>query len=77
MLVWIRLALAPWGIQWPVYTALIFTCAGIPVAIINRNEQGQWLGWWIGIAMVALAGGLVWALAAWTKARSYANSSTA
>lgn len=68
MLVWIRLALAPWWIQWPVYTALIFTTAGIPVAIINRNEQGQWLGWWIGIAMVALVVGLVWALAARSRA---------
>ncbi len=68
MLVWIRLALAPWWIQWLVYSALIFTTAGIPVAIINHNEQGQWLGWWIGIAVVALVVGLVWALAAWTKA---------
>ncbi|WP_237161201.1 hypothetical protein [Mycobacteroides salmoniphilum] len=65
---WIRLALAPWWIQWPVYTALIFTGAGIPVAIINRNEQGQWLGWWIGIAVVALVCGLVWSLAAWSRA---------
>ncbi|SHP03728.1 Uncharacterised protein [Mycobacteroides abscessus subsp. abscessus] len=68
MLVWIRLALAPWWIQWLVYSAPIFTTAGVPVAIINLKEQGQWLGWWIGIAIVALIGGLVWALAAWTKA---------
>ncbi|WP_227457841.1 hypothetical protein [Mycobacteroides chelonae] len=65
---WIRLALAPWWIQWPVYSALIFTAAGIPVAIINRNEQGQWLGWWIGITTVALVGGLAWALA--TRSRT-------
>ncbi|SLE94279.1 Uncharacterised protein [Mycobacteroides abscessus subsp. bolletii] len=68
MLVWIRLALAPWWIQWLVYSALIFTAAGIPVAIINRDEQGQWLGWWIGIAIVALVGGLVWALATRSRA---------
>lgn len=68
VLVWIRLALAPWWIQWPVYTALIFTTAGVPVAIINRDEQGQWLGWWIGIAIVALVGGLVWALATRSRA---------
>lgn len=64
MLVWIRLALAPWWIQWLVYSALIFTTAGVPVAIINRNEQGQWLGWWIGIAIVALVVGLVCSLGA-------------
>lgn len=68
MLVWIRLALAPWWIQWPVYTTLIFASAGIPVTIINRNEQGQWLGWWIGIAVVAVVVGLVWALAARSRA---------
>ncbi|ALR12214.1 hypothetical protein MYCSP_13185 [Mycobacteroides saopaulense] len=50
------------------YTALIFTTAGIPVAVINRNEQGQWLGWWTGIAVVALVVGLVWALAARSRA---------
>ncbi|WP_234881078.1 hypothetical protein [Mycobacteroides salmoniphilum] len=65
---WIKLALAPWWIQWLVYSALIFTAAGVPVAIINRNEQGQWLGWWIGIAVVALVVGLVWALAARSRA---------
>ncbi|WP_235659173.1 hypothetical protein [Mycobacteroides abscessus] len=66
---WIRLALAPWWIQWLVYSALIFTAAGVPVAIINReDEQGQWLGWWIGIAVVALVVGLVWALAARSRA---------
>ncbi|WP_235625655.1 hypothetical protein [Mycobacteroides abscessus] len=66
---WIRLALAPWRIQWLVYSALIFAAAGIPVAIVNReDEQGQWLGWWIGIAVVALVVGLVWALAARSRA---------
>lgn len=68
MLVWIRLALAPWWIQWLVYSALIFTAAGIPVAVINRNEQGQWLGWWIGVAVVALVVGAVCSLA--TRARA-------
>ncbi|RIS79124.1 hypothetical protein D2E44_20900 [Mycobacteroides abscessus] len=69
MLVWIRLALAPWRIQWLAYSALIFIAAGIPVAIINREDkQGQWLGWWIGIAVVALVVGLVWALAARSRA---------
>lgn len=68
MLVWIRLALAPWWIQWLVYTALIFTAAGIPVAVINRNEPGQWLGWRIGIAVVALLVGLVWSWAARSRA---------
>ncbi|KRQ26421.1 hypothetical protein AOT83_19015 [Mycobacteroides sp. H001] len=69
MLVWIRLALAPWPIQWLAYSALIFIAAGVPVAIINReDEQGQWLGWWIGIAVVALVVGLVWALAARSRA---------
>lgn len=69
MLVWIRLALAPCWVQWPVYSALIFIAAGVPVAVINReDEQGQWLGWWIGIAVVALVVGLVWALAARSRA---------
>lgn len=69
MLVWIRLALAPWWIQWLAYSALIFIAAGVPVAIINReDEQGQWLGWWIGIAVVALVVGLVCALAARSRA---------
>ncbi|MBF9350318.1 hypothetical protein BKG80_06790 [Mycobacteroides chelonae] len=69
MLVWIRLALAPWWIQWFAYSALIFIAAGIPVAVINREDkQGQWLGWWIGIAVVALVVGLVWALAARSRA---------
>lgn len=68
MLVWIRLALAPWWIQWLVYSALIFTTAGIPVAIVNRHEPGQWLGWWIGIAIVALVVGLVCSLAARSRA---------
>lgn len=69
MLVWIRLALAPLWMQWPVYGVLIFAAAGIPVAVINReDEQGQWLGWWIGIAVVALVVGLVWALAARSRA---------
>ncbi|WP_232785284.1 hypothetical protein [Mycobacteroides chelonae] len=66
---WIRLALAPWWIQWLAYSALIFIGAGVPVAVINReDEQGQWLGWWIGIAVVALVVGLVWALAARSRA---------
>ena len=69
VLVWIRLALAPWWIQWFAYSALIFIAAGIPVAVINREDkQGQWLGWWIGIAVVALVVGLVWALAARSRA---------
>ncbi|TDZ42436.1 hypothetical protein CCUG63695_02410 [Mycobacteroides franklinii] len=68
VLVWIRLALAPWWIQWPVYAALIFTAAGIPVGVINRNEPGQWPGWWIGIAVAALLVGLVWSLAARSRA---------
>lgn len=69
VLVWIRLALAPWWIQWLAYSALIFIAAGVPVAVINReDEQGQWLGWWIGIAVVALVVGLVWALAARSRA---------
>jgi hypothetical protein len=63
-----RLALARWWIQWLAYSTLIFTAAAIPVAIINRNEQGQWLGWWIGIAVVALVGGLVQSLAARSRA---------
>ncbi|WP_237158268.1 hypothetical protein [Mycobacteroides franklinii] len=62
---WIRLALAPWWIQWLAYAAMFFIAAGVPVAVINReDEQGQWLGWWIGIAVMALVVGLVWALAA-------------
>ncbi|WP_237159648.1 hypothetical protein [Mycobacteroides abscessus] len=66
---WIRLALAPWWIQWLAYSALIFIAAVVPVAIINReDEQGQWLGWWIGIAVVALVVGLVCALAARSRA---------
>ncbi|WP_234804788.1 hypothetical protein [Mycobacteroides abscessus] len=65
---WIRLALAPWWIQWLAYSALIFTTAGIPVAIVNRHEPGQWLGWWIGIAIVALVVGLVCSLAARSRA---------
>ncbi|CPR40046.1 Uncharacterised protein [Mycobacteroides abscessus subsp. massiliense] len=60
--------LAPWWIQWLVYSALIFTTAGIPVAIVNRHEPGQWLGWWIGIAIVALVVGLVCSLAARSRA---------
>lgn len=68
MLVWIRLALAPWWIQWLVYSALIFTGAGIPVVIVNRHEPGRWLGWWIGIAIVALGVGLVCSLAARSRA---------
>jgi len=48
---------------------MIFIAAGVPVAVINReDEQGQWLGWWIGIAVVALVVGLVWALAARSRA---------
>ncbi|WP_237161257.1 hypothetical protein [Mycobacteroides salmoniphilum] len=66
---WIRLALAPWWLQWPVYAVMIFGAAAIPVAVINReDEQGQWLGWWIGIAVVAVVGALVWSLAAWSRA---------
>ncbi|WP_236737498.1 hypothetical protein [Mycobacteroides franklinii] len=65
---WIRLALAPWWIQWLGYTALIFVSAGVPVAVINRNKPGQWLGWWIGIAVVALVVGLVCSLAAQSRA---------
>ncbi|WP_371750658.1 hypothetical protein [Mycobacteroides sp. LB1] len=65
---WIRLALAPWWIQWLVYSALIFTAAGIPVAVTNRNEPGQWLGWWIGITVVAVIGGLVLSVAARSRA---------
>lgn len=68
MLVWIRLALAPWWIQWTAYAILIFTAAGIPVAVINHREPGRWLGWWIGIAVVALVVGLVWSLAARSRA---------
>ncbi|QOF26696.1 hypothetical protein E3G43_000218 [Mycobacteroides abscessus] len=68
MLVWIRLALAPWWVQWLVYSALIFTGAGIPVVIVNRHEPGRWLGWWIGIAIVALGVGLVCSLAARSRA---------
>ncbi|AKP61065.1 hypothetical protein MAUC22_15855 [Mycobacteroides abscessus UC22] len=69
MLVWIRLALAPWWIQWLAYSALIFIAAGVPVAVINReDEQGQWPGWWIGIAVVALVVGLAWALASRSRA---------
>ncbi|CPX17579.1 Uncharacterised protein [Mycobacteroides abscessus] len=68
VLVWIRLALAPWWIQWLAYSALIFTTAGIPVAIVNPHEPGQWLGWWIGIAIVALVVGLVCSLAARSRA---------
>ncbi|QCH23406.1 hypothetical protein DSM43276_01665 [Mycobacteroides salmoniphilum] len=68
MLVWIKLALARWWIQWLAYAAMIFIAAGVPVAVINRNEQGQWLGWWIGIAVVALVGGLVCSLTSRSRA---------
>ncbi|KRQ29930.1 hypothetical protein AOT83_10845 [Mycobacteroides sp. H001] len=51
------------------YSALIFIAAGVPVAVINREDkQGQWLGWWMGIAVVALVVGLAWTLAARSRA---------
>ncbi|RIR60146.1 hypothetical protein D2E61_08495 [Mycobacteroides abscessus] len=50
------------------YSALIFTGGGIPVVIVNRHEPGRWLGWWIGIAIVALGVGLVCSLAARSRA---------
>lgn len=34
----------------------------------DHHEPGQWLGWWIGIAVVAVVVGLVWSLAAWSRA---------